>query len=199
MTPRERRARLFRTSKPFVRPAMLIHEGGFGEDMGILWAAYKAGSFPLMDSGKDMAGFAKSMIAIAASLHEVAIIEDDNRSFQSGRGPVAIIGIRSDGWRYEPHIDYFKWATRRNILRATIQFLQMARYSKEVGVVILRSLKETSSLFMHAAKDYGVLNFVGRIPHGTARGDEYLFSTMGRKEAPKGAQKDARAEVREAA
>lgn len=181
MTPREHRARLFKSSKPFIRPAMLVQEGGFGDDMGILWAAYKAGSFPLINSGMEMPDFAKAMIAIALTLHEMAIVEDDNKSFQSGRGPVAIIGIRSDGWRHEPHVDYFKWATKRNILRVTIQFLQMARYSKEVGVLIVRSLKDTSGLFMRAAKDYGVLNFVGRVPHGTPRGDEYLFSTMGKK------------------
>lgn len=194
MTPRERRARLFKTSKPFIRPAVLVSEGGFGDDMGILWAAYKAGSFPLINAGMEMPEFAKAMVAIALTLHEMAIVEDDNKAFASGRGPVAIIGIRSDGWKHEPHVDYFKWSAKRNILRVTIQFLQMARYSKEVGVVMIRSLKETSNLFMRAAKDYGVLNFVGRVPHGTPRGDEYIFSVMGKKEMPREA-----IEVREAA
>lgn len=160
---------------------MLVAEGAFGDDMGVLWAAYKAGSFPLIEQELDMAQFAKTIIATAITLQEMAIVEDGNKAFGSGRGPVAIIGISSDGWRHEPHIDYFKWATKRNILRVTIQFLQMARYSKEVGVIIARSLKPTSELFMRAAKDYGVLNFVGRIPHGTVRGDEYVFSVAGKK------------------
>lgn len=182
MIARERRARLFKHDKPFVRPAVLLSEAGLGDDMGVLWAAYKAKSFPLLGEGLDMAGFSKAIIAMASNLHEMAIVEDNSKAFGSGRGPVAIIGIRSDGWRHEPHIDYFKWATKRNILRVTVQFLQMARYSKEVGVLIVRSLKPTSGLFMRVAKDYGVLNFVGRIPNGTPRGDEYLFSMMGKKE-----------------
>ena len=170
--------------------------------MGILWAAYKAGSFPMIAQELEMGDFAKAIIAIAITQHEMAVVEDDSKTYQSGRGPVAIIGIRSDGWRHEPHVDYFKWATKRNILRVTIQFLQMARYSKEVGVVMVHSPKETSNLFMRAAKDYGVLNFVGRVPHGTPRGDEYIFSTIGKKEASKEghiALKKERTEVREAA
>ena len=185
MTPRDRRSRLLGKSKPNMRPAILVREDGYGEDMGVLWAAYRAGSFPLIDQNLDMAAFAKLMIATAATLHEMAIVEDDCKTYPSGRGPVAVIGIRSDGWKHEPHIDYFKWATPRIILRVSVQFFQMARHSREVGVCVVRSLKATSNLFLRISKDYGVLNFVGRIPHGTPRGDEWVFSTMGRKELPK--------------
>ena len=178
---RENRSRLFRRSKPTIRPAKLFSESGYGEDMGILWAAYKMGSFPLLED-QDMSpdDFGKGMAAICATLNDAVIVEDDNRRYESGRGPVAFVGIRSDGWRHEPHVDYFAWATPRNIVRASVGFLQFMRYHKQVGVCIVRCLKPHVSLFRHVSR-YVLLNYLGRIVNGTPRGDEYVFTVAGKK------------------
>ena len=178
----ERRARLFRNGKPTLRPAKLLNEdGSYGEDMGVLWAAYKAGSFPLVDDqGLEPAQFGQLIVNLCAGLSDVVIAEDVSNQYAAGRGPVAFVGIRNDGWRYEPHVDFFAWATPRNVLRSTVAFLQFMRYHKDVGVCIVRSLPPHVPLFKRIEK-YAVLNYVGKIFRGTPRGDEHMFSVAGKK------------------
>lgn len=183
MKPSDRRKRLFRTSRPHIRPAALLEEGQYGYDMGILWAAYKAGSFPLVED-RDMTNddFAKYILAHAMTLSSMVIVEDDSKAFESGRGPVAVVGIRSDGWTVEPHVDFFEWAAPRTMLRVVVAFMQMVRYSKDVGVCVVKCLKTSKSLFKHVSDDYGVLHPVGMIPKGSPRGDVLLYSVWGGKE-----------------
>lgn len=180
---RENRMRLFAKSKPTIRPAKLFTETGYGEDMGILWAAYKMGSFPLVENN-DMTPdeFGRYIAANCAGLTDALMVEDDNRRYESGRGPVAFIGIRADGWRHEPHVDYFAWATKRNTLRVTVGFIQFMRYHKQVGVCVVRCLKPHVNLFRRVSR-YALLNYLGRIVNGTPRGDEYVFTVAGKKRA----------------
>jgi hypothetical protein len=181
--PAERRKRLFKKSRPYIRPVVLMEGDQYGFDMGVLWAAYKAGSFPLVEN-RDMTAdeFARYIIAHALTLSEMVIAEDDCKGFESGRGPVAVIGIRSDGWAVEPHVDFFAWATPRTILRVVVAFMQKMRYSKEVGVCVVRSLPDTNNLFRHVHRDYGVLHPVGMVAKGSPRGDVYLYSAWGAKD-----------------
>ena len=180
MTPKEKRDRLFRVSRPHFRPAVLVDENGYGYDMGLLWAAYKAGSFPLAGNLSE-AEFAEHIVALGTTLTGAMMVEDDCAKYSSGRGPVALISIRSDGWRVEPHVDYFNWAGKRTPLRVSVAFFQMARYSKDVGSCVVSSLKDTENLFNHVC-EYGVLHPVGRVPKGSVRGDVYMFSVTGKKE-----------------
>lgn len=174
-------ARLFRKSKPTIRPARLFNEDGYGDDMGVLWAAYKLGSFPLLEN-QDMTPdeFGRHIAGLCFGMTDAVIAEDDNTRYSSGRGPIAFIGIRSDGWRHEPHVDYFRWATRRNILRTTVGFLRFMRYHKQVGVCIVRCLDPHVALFRRA-NEYTLLNYLGRIVNGTPRGDEHVFTVAGKK------------------
>lgn len=159
-----------------------MEEGRYGYDMGLLWAAYKVGSFPLIDRQDMNEGeFAEFIVGVARGLSSALMVEDDCSRYASGRGPVAFIGIRSDGWRVEPHVDYFKWAAPRTMLRTTVAFFQMARYSKDVGTCVVNSLKNTENLFNHVI-GYGVLYAVGKIPKGSPRGDVYLYSIAGKKD-----------------
>lgn len=178
---RERRAMLFRRSKPVIRPAKLFTEDGYGEDMGILWAAYKLGSFPLLED-QDMSpeDFGKSIATICATLTDAVLVEDDNNRYESGRGAVAFIAVRSDGWKHEPHVSYFAWATPRNKLRVSVGFIQFMRYNKHVGVCIVRCLKAHVNLFKRVS-NYALLNYLGRVVNGTPHGDEYVFTVAGKK------------------
>jgi len=45
VTAKELRDRLFKKGRPRFRKAELVSPDGYGKDMKILWAAYKAGSF----------------------------------------------------------------------------------------------------------------------------------------------------------
>lgn len=174
-------ARLFRKSKPLIRPARLFSEAGYGDDMAILWAAYALGSFPLLENqAMTPDQFGQAIAALCTGMTEALMVEDDNARYASGRGPVAFIGVRADGWRYEPHVDYFRWATRRNILRTTVGFLRFMRYHKQVGVCIVRCLDPHVALFRRATA-YTLLNYLGRIVNGTPRGDEHVFTVAGKK------------------
>lgn len=177
-----KRSRLFKTSKPLIRVARLFNQdGSYGEDMGVLWAAYKANSFQLKP-GLEPTEFGNYIRLLAGSMTDAVIAEDVSNEYESGKGPIAFIGIKSDGWRYEPHVDYFAWATPRNKLRVTVSFLQFMRYHKEVGVCVVRSLAPHVNLFKRASK-YTLLNYLGKIFKGTPRGDEYVFSVAGKKKS----------------
>lgn len=163
---------LFKKSKPLVRPLTK-------DDLWVLWAAYKEGSFPLPEMSKD--DFYSYILKVISAYSSAWLIEDDSKVFKDKRGPVCIILVHSNGWKIEPHVDWFKWATKQNILRSSVRFFNWVKQSKEVGVCVVKSLKKTSNLFHHI-RSYGVLNFVGRIPGGDKRGDEYIFSIRGRLE-----------------
>ena len=176
MSTKEKRARLFKRGKPLVREFVIK------DDMWVLWAAYDMGSFKKMKAGMTKAEFRDLVLSVCRCKSSCLMIEDDCRYFKSGRGPVGFVTLDNYGWRIEPQVDFFRWATPRMILRANVAFFQMVRYSKDVGVCIVRSLKRTVNLF-HRVQRYGLLLEIGTIPNGSAEGDETLFSIRGLKEA----------------
>lgn len=166
---KERRQRLFRKSRPFIRQ--------FTEsDMGWLWVAYLKGSFKIPD-GLTQPEFASEVGNILGRF-ENFIVDDDNPKFKGGRGPVALICVSSDGWKYEPAIAFFKWATPKNMLRVSVSFFHKSSLSSKVGVCIVKWGK---SVLLDHLKKYGVLFPRGRIPMGCANGDEFIYSVLGRK------------------
>jgi hypothetical protein len=167
-----KRERLFKRSKPFFRPFT-------DNDLGILWAAYKKGGFKLPEDLKEQ-DFLDLWKQIEVGWNYTVIGEDDCKAYKSGRGPVCMIAARTDGWKHEPHIEWFPWASTRNILRGSVAYLHKTRYDKQVGVCLMRSLEETRHLF-ERLEQYGVAFPVGKVPFGDARGDEYLFYVKGNK------------------
>jgi len=137
----------------------IVDGDDYGKDMGILWAAHRAGSFGLGDI--EQAQFAEAFIAGAADYDSAWIVEDRNDSFPSGRGPIATILVRSDGVVIRPDVDYFKWATARNILRTTVAFFNWIRFSKDVSLCVFGSTPESKSLYWKM-RDYGIMvTYVG--------------------------------------
>lgn len=144
--------------------------------MGWLWAAYKAGSFKIPD-GLDQERFAIEILRRMGA-HENFVVEDDSVKFKTKRGPVALVCVAGDGWRYEPVIIFFKWASKRNMLRVSVSFFHKSSLSSKVGVCVVRWGK---SVLLDHLKKYGVLFPRGKIPMGTAMGDEHIYSVLGRK------------------
>lgn len=170
-SPRDRRKRIFKKSRPLIR--------AFDpKDNGILWAAHKHNAFGLsQDLGQPefIAALAKSY----AHYPLVWIVEDDCRQFKSGRGPIALVGVKTDGWAYEPFPVFFPWARKRNVLRAAVNFFHMMWSKKEVGVCIVKTTDQER--FLSHMKKYGVLYQRGRVPNGTPNGDLWIFSISGKK------------------
>lgn len=116
-----------------------------------------------------------------AKVNEFLIAEDDNGAL-SKRGPVAVVGISSDGWKLEPHVEFMAWATPKNKLRCTVAFFQMMVH-RNIGVCFVKSLVSSKNLFDACMKYFSQysFNYIGKIPAGDERGDEYLYSARGKK------------------
>lgn len=168
-----KRRRLFRKSKPFIRPFEKA-------DMWVLWAAYKEGSFDLPPNMTKEVLYAHMMKALGG-YSSLMLVEDYNKRFKDQRGAVCLITVMSDGWKMEPYAHWFSWATKLNILRANVRFLKWIMHSKEVGVCVFQATEKTVNLYMHVRR-YGVLNYVGKIPGGTRYGNSYEFSLRGKLE-----------------
>lgn len=178
---KERRDRLFKSGRPFIRSLQIYDNGKYHKDIGILWVAHKRQPFYSIQKDLTQEQFAKEISDLATQA-ELLIAEDINKEYK-GSGPVALIGVKSDGWKIEPHAEFFKWATPKNVLKVSVAFFQMARYRK-IGVCVVYSLNDSVPLFDKCCK-YGVLKPVGQIPNGDPRGDEFIYSIRGKKECQK--------------
>ena len=137
----------------------ILEDDEYGRDMAILWAAHKAGTFGLGEIEQDK--FADVMLEIIAQYDSAWVVDDRNDVYPAGRGPVAVILVKSDGFIIRPIVDYFKWATRRNMLRATVAFFNWVRYSKDVSLCVFSALAEDKNLFWKM-RDYGIMvTYVG--------------------------------------
>lgn len=148
----------------------LGNETSYGKDMGILWAAYKAGSFAL-EEGLPQEEFAEQIIVHLSVYDSLFIVEDKNPVY-SGKGPIALISVKTDRDLIRPDIDYFKWATKRNILRTTVAFFQWVKNTNSVGLCVFGSTLKTRALY-NRMREYGLL--VWHIGNG-------YFGIAGRKE-----------------
>jgi hypothetical protein len=158
--------------RPNIRPMDIGNEESYGKDMGILWAAYKAGSFA-MPEDLTQEQFATYIVDFAIQFDSVFMVEDRNPAYKE-KGPVAVIMVKTDREIIRPDIDYFKWATAKNILRTTVAFFQWVRYSKDVGMCVFGSTLKTRKLY-ERMREYGILVWhVGNGYYGLAGRKECL-------------------------
>ena len=177
LKPREKRERLFKNGRPLFRPLEVMDGDEYHRDIAICWVAHSKEPFYAI-AATDQDGFAKEMSAVSG-MNSLLMAEDTNSYYESGAGPVALVSIHTDGWKVEPHCEFFPWASAKNKLRVFVSFFQMVRY-KKVGACVAGSLDDSKSLFDKTAS-YGVLHFVGKIPNGDPRGDVYLYSVRGKR------------------
>lgn len=173
MTAKELRDRLFKKGRPRFRKAELVGEEGYGKDMPILWAAYKAGSFEASD-GMTQEQFAEWILAQSRGFKDLLIGEDKSVHFKGGVGPVVVVGVNQQNLMVEAVGQAFKWATKRNILRLSVAFLHMITLSKKTGVCMVKTGSKDQKLADHM-KGYKLLFYVGR----TGK-DEHLYAVRGR-------------------
>lgn len=148
-------------------------------DMGWLWAAHKQ-LFPEDEMTKEQ--FVEYMGAQLAGFSYCYIVEDDNKNFKDGRGPIGIASVYFDGWTLTPHSDFFPWATKGNKLRALVSFLQKMRYNKDVGVTKVEVLSNARDIFK-SMKKYISLKYSGFVENGDPEGKLYCYYIVGGKRA----------------
>lgn len=139
---------------------MQIMDGtNYGKDMAIMWAAHKAGSFQLPDVPQE--DFAQAILDTLVQYESAWIVEDDNSKYSSGRGPVAIILVKTDGFVIRPDVDYFKWASKRNVVRTTVAFFNWVRFSKDVSLCVFGSTPESKPLYWRMRELGIMVTYVG--------------------------------------
>lgn len=173
--PKYYRDLLFGKERPNIRPIDL------NKDLSILWAAYKKDSFDNLPDEMTQDDFRSFFMDLASGYTAGWLIEDKNKSFGSGYGAVGLIFAVDNGYELEPHFEKFSWASNRNTLRAIVSFLQMMRYDKNVGVVNVYANDYNNLKYFKRLNKYGVLNYVGTVPHGDIKGDRHIFYVRGKK------------------
>lgn len=174
MTPTQRRERLFKNSRPFVRPFKLMENGEYSKDAGRLWAAYKKGAFP--DKPRDLTQeqFADFLAKLPDVFSKVWLVDDKHPAYPGGVGPVAIVGAVVQGLQVTLEADVFPWASKRNILRCSVAMLKMLVSSEETGTVVVNVPQRLMSAASHLKK-YDLLYYVGRIAD-----DVFMYAMRGR-------------------
>lgn len=170
------RERLFKKSRPFIRPFDIE------KDAWIVWAAYDLKSFPQIPDNLNPNQFLDIVRGTVKSRSAALVIEDDCKYFKSGRGPVCLVLVDNYGWQIQPFVDFFYWATPRIKLRTNVAFFQKIRHDSAVGICLVKSGEKTANLFNRMSK-YGVLWKCGKIPSGREDGDEFLYQVRGKKNA----------------
>jgi hypothetical protein len=170
---KEKRERLFKPGKPVIRRLEILDGDSYSHDMGVLWAAYKAKSFQLPE-GLSQEDFVQEIEQYFSKYGQVWIVDDKNKSFESGQGQVGIVLTSHVDLILEAKFGFFRWASKRNILRAAAAFLNMVTYSKKTGICMVRAGSAQRVLPDHLG-NYGLLYYLGRSAE-----NEYLYSVRGR-------------------
>mgnify|MGYP003350300804 CR=1 FL=1 len=89
-------------------------------------------------------------------------------------GPVALATSNSADMVVNLQGCAFKWATRKNVLRCSVAFVQLHRYSKSVGVCMVKCTKEAFML-MRRLEKYCHAHYVGKVSK-----NEHLYTFIGR-------------------
>ena len=174
---RERRERLFAKANPRVRPF------DYARDAWVLWAAYDLGSFPSLKPDPHKEGHFKKpedlfayFRAYALSKSSILMVDEDHRFFRERRGPVAMVSVEQNGWKLQPHFDFFHWATPRHRLAAAVSLMNMVSYDKKFGACTVSVGERDEEFCQHIRDRYGLLRFVGRLDNGRPDGDELTYA-----------------------
>ena len=176
MTPKERRELIFKKSRPEIRKFEVMDGEKYSKDVGILWAAYQAKSFQLPE-GMTQEEFVVEIGKTVSGFQNLWVIDDDTKTYPSGRGAIGLVGANASGLIVEPRFMFFKWATCKNVLRAMVAFLSKVKGSLKTGIILIRTDKEKQSIADHMKK-YDLMFFVGKSAE-----NEYLYSGRGRGSA----------------
>ena len=140
-------------------------------DMRWFWAAYRRGWLrELIDEGLSKDGFAERMIEIIGAVDYDWIIEARGTE---GIRPVGLVLAHSfpDGRIVVPHVDWFPWATSRNIMEGSAVYLR--EVNKRFKIFIYSD--EQSEPFWHRMVQYRILRRGCKVIDHFSRGDFSMF------------------------
>ncbi len=130
--------RLFRQSEPrFIEFDPDLHDE-------IFWEAYRLKSFD-MESDLDY------WEVIDLMHHRIAAHQDAFMAYDDGV-PVGIIVADIFAGAVEPHLEYFRWASARAIIRVEVAFLTRLRFADSVDKIIIYSYPSNVAFFSRLVK-----------------------------------------------
>jgi hypothetical protein len=147
--------------------------------MGILWAAYQAGSMPAIPPDTEQQEFADLALGWLERFQSAFIVEDKTTVFRDGKGPVGMYLVTNDGFVIKPFWVPFKWATKRNILRSIVGFIQYIKYSSDVGLCVFLTTEAEKPMMMRQKRYGHNLWFVGNSPYNE------IWCIAGRQKTPR--------------
>ena len=172
-TPRAKRIERLTKRPPIFR---FITE----DDWPIIAVAYERGAFPFSPDMDAMA--LRHRIEYWERLgYKLTVVEDDNQNFRAGRGLVAMIVTKWDGWRVEPELFKFPWATKFNVVRGMVAYLLEMKRSRFIGVCRVEC-KESSKQFMERLTELKLLFRCGYIPNGYPDSALWSYNISGKKQ-----------------
>lgn len=144
------------------------------DDINILWESYKNGSFnlPKMDKLEFISWF----------LRIRKNYQDELLCFKNDI-PVAFVMSFFDGWKYEPHVEFFKGLSKRTILEISEYFFNELSRLNEIGIIVVKCTFASKNLFDHLCSK-NILEYVGMMTKGDYRGNEYIYSRAGDANRP---------------
>jgi len=145
-------------------------------DLRYLWAAYRLGFwYEMLDEDMTQDAFKERAMELLASVDYDWIIEARHGE---GMRPVGIILAAQlmDGRRIEPHVDWFPWATPRNMFEGAAAFLR--EVSKRFKILVY--VEERERAFWERLKQYRLLRHGCKVIDHFSRGEHaFFFYTAG--------------------
>lgn len=177
MTPKDRRNILFKDFKPNIRP--FTNENGeiSPDDQKYLYAAYKQNGGELNDPEEVL----KEVLSNVSEFDMLFFIDDKSKQFKKGYGVIGMMAVMYNGWEFQPHIEWMPWTTKKGMLRGIVGAAIYCRYSKDIGITLIKCL-ENDRAFFKRLKKYAPVYGDYKIPHGDHRGDQYIYYIRGKKD-----------------
>ncbi len=144
-------------------------------DFGVLWQAQQDGC--LLPEPVTPAFFGEWLDKTFARYNEVLIVEQDGI-------PCCFVAAFWDGWKYEPHVEFFKCSARTK-LESTLWFFSQMQGKPELGVTVVKCLLAAKPLFDRVVAA-GYLKYVGMMEQGDYRGHEFIYAVAGSRKSPAG-------------
>lgn len=168
-----RRKRLLGDSPPFVRMMK-------AEDLGWMWASWRAADKIVDITPEVMQSFADEMTEFLSAFDNVLMIEDRHPRFNSGSGPVGLVVENDDGWAIQPHFHWLSWAKSKHKVRGVVSYLTAAKNDRRVGVVVVNS-DDANHPFYDQLGRYLAVNKAGCIRGGNPDGSVHTYYVRGRR------------------
>lgn len=147
-------------------------------DFDSVWQAFDSGNWHIGKLGKiGKLEFSVYFSRLCERYTEVTVVENEKL--------LALVFATFNGWRYEPHVEVFAWASKKEILSGFIDYFKSLSKQDKIGVIVVKSLESSKNLFDHVCRR-NVLSYVGQIPKGDYRGTEYIYTATGNAEFPTG-------------